>query len=211
MELMVVVSIIGLSAALAMPAVTAGLVRNRHSRAIKSIISTAREAHQQALGNADVYLLHISTASGDNGGFGRVEVWQGTDGRCNAVPWVNIMAVGCENSLLCHAEYDPYEFGMTDATKSDRETEILVALGSEDEESGDFLQLCYDGDGSMSARTNTVDDFSTRVATSAAGPRILVRMILDGKYIQGVDGTGTIGPQQASILFPHRGMARRIY
>lgn len=86
---MIVVAIIGITAALAAPAMIRAAAISRADRANHDVLRIARHARSQAMAFGRAYLLHVDTS-----GAGRVELWQGTTSACRLENWANIRVAG---------------------------------------------------------------------------------------------------------------------
>jgi prepilin-type N-terminal cleavage/methylation domain-containing protein len=94
LEMMVVVTIIGVVTALAAPAISRAMAISRADRANHDVVRLMRFARSQSIAYGRAYLLH--TVSGGNG---RLELWEGTTSACRLENWVAIMASGtCDSS-----------------------------------------------------------------------------------------------------------------
>ena len=86
---MVVVVIIGITAALAGPAVARSVAISRADRANHDMIRLVRFARSQAIAYGRAYLSRFVTT-----GNGRAELWEGTTSACRLENWTNITATG---------------------------------------------------------------------------------------------------------------------
>ncbi len=90
LELMVVVSIIAVVAALAAPSVGAAFGERRSSETALDIVRIARRARSEAVGYGRAYLLRFT--SNENG---RFELFRGDSNRCNNADWGALTGIGC--------------------------------------------------------------------------------------------------------------------
>ncbi len=105
-ELMVVVTIIGILAMIAMPAFASGAAERRVSEAALDVVRLARRARSEAVAHGRAYLLRYTTVT-RAGALGQVELWRGDNDRCNQVDWDAIRARGdCEANPSCVDEVD---------------------------------------------------------------------------------------------------------
>ncbi len=105
-ELMVVVTIIGILAMIAMPAFASGAAERRVSEAALDVVRLARRARSEAVAHGRAYLLRY-TALTRVGALGQVELWRGDNDRCNQVDWDAIRSRGaCEANPSCVDEVD---------------------------------------------------------------------------------------------------------
>lgn len=89
LELMIVVAIIGITAALAAPAMVRGMAISRADRANHDVLRIVRYARSQAMAYGRTYLLHDDTT-----GTGRLELWQGTTSACRLDNWTVLRSMG---------------------------------------------------------------------------------------------------------------------
>lgn len=89
LELMIVVAIIGITAALAAPGIVRAMAISRADRANHDVLRIVRYARSQALAFGRSYLIHY-----DNGTDGRLELWQGTTSACRLENWTTIQSSG---------------------------------------------------------------------------------------------------------------------
>jgi prepilin-type N-terminal cleavage/methylation domain-containing protein len=88
-ELMIVVAIIAITAALAGPAIARAMHISRTDRANHDLIRLIRFARSQSIAFGRTYLVHFA-----NTGDGRFELWEGTTSACRHENWTTIMAAG---------------------------------------------------------------------------------------------------------------------
>lgn len=152
LELMVVITIIGIVAALAAPGVGKGMRERRKIRAAHEVVRTFQAARQLAIASGAAHMVRYNAAGA--GGRGTFEVYRGTTNRCNTSPWdagigttPAIVGSGCDGNLRCvrGASFDPFEFEVTGTPYT-----ISVALTSTG--LGNTLDVCYEGTGVMSWR-----------------------------------------------------------
>jgi prepilin-type N-terminal cleavage/methylation domain-containing protein len=89
LELMIVVAIIGITAALAAPGIVRAMAISRADRANHDVLRIVRYARSQAMAFGRSYMIHY-----DNGTDGRLELWQGTTSACRLEDWSLIRAAG---------------------------------------------------------------------------------------------------------------------
>lgn len=88
LELMIVVAIIGITAAIAAPAIGRAIASSRADRAAHDIIRLGRRARAEAIADGRAYLLRMSTT-----GTGGVELWRGATTLCRQ-DWAAITSAG---------------------------------------------------------------------------------------------------------------------
>lgn len=89
LELMIVVAIVGISAAIAAPAITRAMAISRADRANHDLLRVLRFGRSQSMAFGRSFLVHFSSA-----GHGRIELWQGTTSACRLENWATIMGTG---------------------------------------------------------------------------------------------------------------------
>ena len=89
LELMIVVTIIGITAALAAPGIVRSMAISRADRANHDVVRLLRFARSQSIAYGRTYLVHM-----DTGGGGRAELWVGTTSACRLENWTTIRATG---------------------------------------------------------------------------------------------------------------------
>jgi len=95
-ELMIVVVIIGVVEALAMPSIAAGLRDREANEAALDLVRLTRRARAEATGYSRAHVLRISNADD-----GSAEVYRGSVGRCVLNDWDAITAGGCVGNTMC--------------------------------------------------------------------------------------------------------------
>ncbi len=85
---MIVVAIIGITAAIAAPAIGRSIASSRADRSVHDIIRLGRRARSASISEGRAYLLRMTTASG-----GGVQLWRGTTSLCRQ-DWTAITAAG---------------------------------------------------------------------------------------------------------------------
>lgn len=89
LEMMIVVVIIGISAAIAAPAITRAMAISRADRANHDVLRVMRFARAQSIAYGRSFLVHFVGA-----GRGRIELWQGTSSACRLENWSVVMGTG---------------------------------------------------------------------------------------------------------------------
>lgn len=90
-ELMVVIAIVAIAAAVAVPSIQAGVQERRTSQAALDFVRLARRARLQAMGSGRAWLLRYDL-EGSPFELGRLRLFRGLTSRCNANDWATITA-----------------------------------------------------------------------------------------------------------------------
>ena len=102
MEALVVVAIIGISAALAAPALSDAMANRRTSEASHALVRVGARARSEAMAYGRAHVLVFSqTSTGSPATNGSVQLWRGRSNLCNANAWPTIMAGACSTSASC--------------------------------------------------------------------------------------------------------------
>lgn len=89
---MVIVSIIGIMAALAAPGMMRAMAVNRAQRATMDVARIGRAARSDAISFGRAYMLvHVPGTTSR----GRLELWRGITDTCRTTPWATVMVAGC--------------------------------------------------------------------------------------------------------------------
>lgn len=160
-ELMVVVSIIGIMAAGIAPAITSALADGRAANAAVDLIRIGGRARSEATFTGLAHRLTYN--AGQNGGFGQINLFRGVNNRCNMQTW--------GGALIDSVVLAQYNYGNTHVINVWREP----AAGNQDQ-----IDICYQPDGAMLVRiggggafappaTNGVGFTITRTVNGGAG------------------------------------------
>lgn len=144
MELMVVVIIVAISAAIMMPSIAAGLQERRANEAALELVRAAREARSSAHAYQRAHLLTFSGTAG--GGLGRMEVYRGVSSGCNTNTWRTVIAAGCDGNSNCIANMD-----MRQNTRGSS-TVQMTSVGA------DPLHLCFQPNGVVMYKRSAIGD-----------------------------------------------------
>ncbi len=107
MELMVVVLIIGIVAAVTLPAMAAGSAERRVSAAALDVVRLARRARSETLAHGRAHMVRFTILTGGGPPLGQVQLWRGDSDRCNQADWDVILARGaCDTNPSCLDEVD---------------------------------------------------------------------------------------------------------
>lgn len=140
LETMVVVAIIGISAAIAAPALSEAMANRRAGEAAHSLIRLGARARSEAIGYGRAHVLIYSESGGS--GNGAAEIWRGRVNRCAFNDWAAITTGTCASNDDCLELVDmgAYAYptnqvemrllGATDATLCFQpDGELLVSVG----------------------------------------------------------------------------------
>lgn len=133
-ELMIIVVIVGITAALAGPGIAGWMERSRAQRAFYDVLRVARNARSAPIAEGRAYRLRV-VGSGTRR---RAEVWRGTSNLCGTNPWTAIMAPGCDTSFDCVDVVDMNDY----SPSSHAEVDIIVPAG-------EYTDVCWQPDGRM--------------------------------------------------------------
>lgn len=187
MELMIVIAVIAISAALAMPAIGAAMGEQRGANAAYDLVRIGRRARAEAAAYGRAYQLSFTQVTG--GGVGSVIMLRGTSPRCNANDWDAIRDLGaCHSNPLCVDQLNMTRFQTT-------EQEIRMRSPG----LGAWIQLCFEPNGVMSYRRASLRRFVSRNTNLIrGGARFCFQRFSDGDRV----GVGRW------VLFPLGGDAR---
>lgn len=127
-ELMVIVTIIAVTALIAGPGVSRALARSRAERATLDIARLGRRARSEAMAYGRAQLLQFSTANG----FGRVDLWRGNTSSCTVSDWATVTGGGCAGSIDC--------VDFVDASQANHGFHAVQLQGQ-------TQRICYESDG----------------------------------------------------------------
>lgn len=152
-ELMVVVLIVGILAAMAVPSVSHAMRERRKTRAAHDVVRTFQAARRSAIASGAAHLLRIDETG--NGGRGSLEVFRGDTNRCNTADWTTITATPCATNLRCLAEaaWRPLDF-------EPRGSNYTIDLDLTNNALGTKVDVCYEGTGVMTWRNGQTGFFS---------------------------------------------------
>lgn len=149
MELLIIVAIIGITSALAAPAVHQSIMERKNNAAALDVVRLARRGRAEALSYGRAYVLQF-----DAGGDGQFRLYRGISSDCNGLAndWDALMAdTACDGSGMC---VDAVEMADSEWT-----------LGSSDirvTESADRarVEVCFEPRGTVEHRTSGTARFS---------------------------------------------------
>lgn len=148
MELMVVVGIIALVAALAAPTIGTARADGHTNEVANDIVRLMRRARAAAAGYGRAHLLIFNPA--DDGGDGVFSVYRGINNRCITNDWPALTAAACEANQMCidSVEADGQELGTS-----------RYQMSAPDFPNG--IQICFEPTGITRWRRNMAGIFLT--------------------------------------------------
>ena len=101
LEAMVMVAIVGISAALAAPAMMNAIANRRAGEGVHAVVRIGARARSEAIGYGRAHVLTFSDSSTGAGDMGTLELWRGTFDRCSANNWASIITSTCAGNRDC--------------------------------------------------------------------------------------------------------------
>jgi prepilin-type N-terminal cleavage/methylation domain-containing protein len=148
-ELMLVIAVIAVSAALAMPAIGGAIAEQRGANASYDLVRLGRRARAEASAYGRAYQLSFTQVVG--GGVGSFTLLRGTSPRCNSNDWVAIRSGGtCAENPMCVDSLDMRRH----KTEGSEIRARSPGLGA-------WIQLCFEPEGTMSYRRASLGPFVT--------------------------------------------------
>jgi len=174
LELMIVVTVIAILAAAAGPSIAAGVQEGRAMRASSDLIRLLTRARSASQGYGRAYLARYSDVSG--GTNGAVQIFRGTNNRCNATDWVTVTSIACASNPQCIDDVDMRRYARGGQT-------VRMRIPGHNP-----LDICFEPSGrtfyrrSSSTTNGGFSDRNTTVGTSAlsGGFRISFQRRIDG-------------------------------
>lgn len=149
LELLIVVAIIGVSAALAGPAVQGAIASRRANEVSLDVVKAVRRARAESRAYGRAYLLRYSSANQ-----GSFTIYRGVSNKCNANDWNGtiIPAAACgDDGSMCVEQV---------AMADTRYSTGSVAFNASESNGADFLDLCYEPAGTLLYRRTLLSRFS---------------------------------------------------
>lgn len=151
-ELMVVVAIISVTAALAAPSIGAAFADRRSSEAALDLVRVTRRARTEANAYGRAYMMRITPDTP-----GRISVFRGTNPRCNSIPWDLVVAAGdsCAENRYCVDEVHMgrYSSGLFEGASGG----VIVNVSAEG--FGGIVEMCFEPSGRSRWRNGTAGRF----------------------------------------------------
>jgi len=139
LELMIVVAIVGITTALAAPAMVRAMAISRANRANHDLLRVVRFARSQSMAFGRSYLMHVITS----GTTTRAEIWEGTTSACRLEDWSTIMSQGS-----CGTTNPGNCVDVVDST-------MYASSGHSVQFADGGVDLCFQSNGEMLTRTST--------------------------------------------------------
>jgi prepilin-type N-terminal cleavage/methylation domain-containing protein len=184
-ELMIVVSIIGISVVAAVPAFSRAMADNRAGQAVRELVRMGRRARSETAAYLRVHLLWIQPQS--QGGF--VSLIRGNTNSCLAQDWSALFSTGsCGNAgSPCLEQVDL----SSSSYRSLYSTEIMFEPTGGGAVTPTATALCYAPDGvvwhNQTASLGGINLSNTNSNVNARGGyRFVVRMLDDSGAVRGV-------------------------
>ena len=148
MEMLIIVAIIGITSALAAPAVHQSIMERKNSAAALDVVRLARRGRAEALSYGRAYVLRF-----DAGGDGQFRLYRGISSDCNGLAndWDALMAAACDGSGACVDEVSMADSEWTLGGSDIRATE------SDDTPR---VEICFEPRGTVEHRTSGAARFS---------------------------------------------------
>jgi prepilin-type N-terminal cleavage/methylation domain-containing protein len=178
-EAMIVVAIIGISAALAAPALGTAIADRRAGEATHSLVRVGARARSEAMVLGRAHVLAFETE-----GNGRVSLWRGRSNLCNQNDWPSIIAGACNDSIHCLETLDMASY---DHGHHQVRMRIVAAPAF----------MCFQPDGDVLFSDGPTDRFNP-LASAAEGVRFTIERLAGGS----VDGV------RREVVFPIGGSPR---
>lgn len=140
MEMLVVVAIIAITAAIAAPAIGSQMAERRVNEAAYGLVRQGARARSEAMAYGRAHLLRYSQSSfGVGGANGSVQLWRGRLSGCSTNDWPSIINGPCESDRDCVDDLN-----MGNYSFSSQHTEMRVPGATS-------VDLCFQPDGDMLA------------------------------------------------------------
>ncbi|QQR91120.1 MAG: type II secretion system protein [Myxococcales bacterium] len=157
LELLIAVSIIGGSAALAAPAIGTAMAERRVAQAQLDALRIGRQARSEALALGTAHLLRFTKASNPDS-LGMLRLYRGSNSGCNTTDWSTITS-----GTSCTAPNCVAEVNLGDSKYRFSATNFVQMEGSPDEA---LVDLCYTSSGMLWHRIASTAPFSDQNNTN---------------------------------------------
>jgi len=174
LEMLIVVSIIAISAALAAPAIGSAMMERRTNEAALDLVRLVRRARSSAVASGRSHVIRFDTP----GSAGRYRVYEGLSSGCNsgANDWTTRIGSTCDPASGC---VDYMDLSQTRWDLGDQEIRSTI------EDHGGFIDICFESRGTMLWRTSAGDRFSS-LSTGTDGGIVALFQRYEGGTLTGV-------------------------
>lgn len=190
LEALVVVAIIGISAAIAAPALTEAMADRRAGEAMHGLVRIGARARSEAMATGRAHVLVYTDASSGTAANGMVQLWRGRVNLCSTNNWGAIISGSCSADVDCVEALDmgTYDYGTHQVRMR------LPGAGA--------ATLCFQPDGEVLV-SNVVGGTASPFGPNAPdGSPDAVRFTVDRL------ANGTIVGVQRVVVFPFGGTPR---
>lgn len=163
-ELMIVVVIIAVVAALALPSIATGLRDRAANQAALDLVRLARRARAEAAGYGRAHMLHFDAATD-----GSAELYRGFVGRCALNNWAAVTAGGCDDNTMC-----------IDSLVMNRDHRSLSTINMALSDGTNWLELCFETSGVVRHRTTPGGTFTDANVVNGGFQFLFQRYNADG-------------------------------
>jgi len=102
MEMMVVVALIAVTAALAAPALMNSVANRRANEAQHAVVRIGAHGRSSAVAYGRAHVLtYVQNSTGTGGDYGTLELWRGVSDRCAENDWGTIITAACQTDVNC--------------------------------------------------------------------------------------------------------------
>jgi len=107
MEMLIVVALISITAALAAPALMNAMANRRANEAQHSVVRIGAHGRSAAVAYGRAHTLtFVESSSGTGGDYGTLELWRGISDRCAENDWGTIITASCDTDRSCVESLD---------------------------------------------------------------------------------------------------------
>ncbi|MCZ7681211.1 MAG: prepilin-type N-terminal cleavage/methylation domain-containing protein [Sandaracinaceae bacterium] len=190
LEALVVVAIIGITAALAAPALSEAMADRRAGEAMHGLVRIGARARSEAMATGRAHVLVYTDASSGTPANGMVQLWRGRSNLCTANAWGTIISGACSADVDCLEALDmgTYNHGTHQVRLR------LPGTGSG--------TLCFQPDGEVLV-SRVVAGTATRFSTTAPDASIEGVTFTINRLVSG----SAVGVQRR-VVFPFGGSPR---
>ncbi len=190
MEALTVVAIIGITAALAAPALSLAMADRRAGEAMHGVVRIGARARSEALATGRAHVLVYTDASGGSTANGSMTLWRGRSNLCSAHNWATIISGNCSADIDC---IDQLDMGVYDHGTHQVRLRMNGAGGG---------SICFQPDGEVLVSTTSGGVASRFQALAPDGSREGIRFTIDRLQ------SGTTSGVTRRVIFPFGGTPR---